>query len=247
MPCGRRPLPFREYWNNTANDRVVIKQLIMLTKILCVVIALGLSVIAVIVYAAIRSDKDLDNASATRNFYDNLILKNAVERFESKITRNMEKPVEKRIAVTCGSRVEDGDGNVIGYETGNAGDGVVYKDREAFLSGKGICYIGEYDFGDMQEELTDLEARYQNSGMTDEEYREERSGILSSHGWTREKIVSMCGREGFEKVSEAVFDAVDWQEPSTYFDKFELTEEDLSLYGLTKEQVLKEWGDGYFD
>lgn len=158
----------------------------------------------------------------------------------------MEKEIIKRIETTHGFRLEDQDGNVVGYETDSTFNGHAYKDREAFLTGKGICYIGEYDSADLEEELTELKESLDKGEITEEKYREDRALILSGHGWTREKIVDLCGGEGFEKVAENVFDVVDWQEPSTYFDEFELEEEELPLYGLTKEQVLKAWGEDYF-
>ena len=94
----------------------------------------------------------------------------------------------KRIEKDFGRVVMDGD-RIIDYEGGNTGEGSVYKDMDAFYNGEGICYISEYGLEDLHENLTDLEARYENSEMTDDEYRRERQEILDNCGETRQTII----------------------------------------------------------
>lgn len=118
------------------------------------------------------------------------------------------------------------DGKPYNYEGGNTDQGVVYKDYEAFRTGVGVCYISEYGLEEMDENLVDLEARYANSDMTDEEYWEERAHILSVAGETRQTIIDQV-REAFgddylmtdeqvEYFAEDVFGLADWAYICTY-------------------------------
>ena len=125
----------------------------------------------------------------------------------------------------CGYLVKE-NGKVYDYEGGQTDNGFVYKDYEAFKSGEGICYISEYELEDLNEELTDLEARYENSDMTDEEYRDERAEILEHCGETRQSIIEQV-RDAFgddytltdeqtEVIADNVFGMADWACIATY-------------------------------
>lgn len=118
------------------------------------------------------------------------------------------------------------DGKPYNYEGDNTGEGFVYKDIEAFRTGEGICYISEYGLEELDENIADLEARYGNSDMTDEEYFAERAEILANCGETRQTIIDQV-REAFgddylmtdEQVAyfaEDVFQLADWAYISTY-------------------------------
>ena len=132
---------------------------------------------------------------------------------------------EKRIEKDYGTLILK-DGKPCNYEGGNTDNGVVYKDYEAFRTGVGVCYISEYGLEEMDENLVDLEARFANSDMTDEEYREERAHILSVAGETRQTIIDQV-REAFgddylmtdeqvEYFAEDVFELADWAYICTY-------------------------------
>lgn len=125
-----------------------------------------------------------------------------------------------------GTLILDEAGNVFNFQGGNTGEGFVYKDSEAFRSGKGICYISEYGLEELDENLTDLEARYENSNMTEEEYRAERADILAQCGETRQTIIDQV-REAFgddylmtdaqvDYYAEDVFELADWAYICTY-------------------------------
>lgn len=118
------------------------------------------------------------------------------------------------------------DGKIYDYEGGQTDQGIVYKDMEAFRTGVGICYISEYGLEELHEKLTDLEARYENSNMTDMEYLAERRDILENCGETRQSIIDQV-REAFgddylmtdeqvEYFAEAVFNLADWAYIATY-------------------------------
>ena len=112
------------------------------------------------------------------------------------------------------------DGKIYDYEGAHTGQGFVYKDSEAMMTGKGICYISEYALEELHENLADLEARYANSDMTDEEYWKDRERILAVAGETRQTIIDQV-REAFgddylmtdeqvEYFAEDVFELADW-------------------------------------
>ena len=131
----------------------------------------------------------------------------------------------ERIEKDYGYLVKE-NGEVYNYEGGHTDDGFVYKDYEAFKSGTGICYISEYGLEDLNEKLIDLEARYENSGMTDEEYRNERAEILEHCGETRQSIIDqirdafgdnyMLTDEQIEHFAGFVFGLADWAYIATY-------------------------------
>ena len=80
-------------------------------------------------------------------------------------------------------------GHIFDIEGEHTGEGCIFKDLEAFASGEGICYVGEYGLEYIQENLTDLQALYENGEMTDEEYRLERERIILAGGETRQTII----------------------------------------------------------
>lgn len=118
------------------------------------------------------------------------------------------------------------DGKPYHYEGENTDNGFVYKDYEAFKSGVGICYISEYGLEDLDEKLADLESRHENSGMTDDEYWDERAEILEHCGETRQSIIDqvrdafgddyMLTDEQVEYFASDVFQLADWASIATY-------------------------------
>lgn len=122
-------------------------------------------------------------------------------------------------------------GKIVDYE-GNATDnGVVFKDYEAFKTGKGICYIGEFGLQELHQKLADLEFRHDS--LTDKEYEDEREKILAECGETRQSIIDQV-REAFgddylmtdeqvEYFAEDVFELADWACVATYLaENFEI-------------------------
>ena len=151
----------------------------------------------------------------------------------------------ERISVDCGFRLEE-NGEIIGYELDTTLEGKCYKDKKAFESGVGICYIGESEGEMMQEELSSLSCEYdQNEDMSEEEYRENIKGILKGYGWKRKDFINLVGGDGYngyEKVAQYVFENVNWQSPEVYWNEYEFEPADLVTFGLTWEQVEKDWG-----
>lgn len=97
-------------------------------------------------------------------------------------------------------------------------EGVVYKDREAFDSGVGVCYIPEYDFDNSDEngsELFEFCAKQANaSDIVDNHY-------TSEYGYTRHALEILCGDN--IDVRE-LFEHLDWMSPETLIDEWEREE-----------------------
>ena len=131
----------------------------------------------------------------------------------------------ERIEKDYGYLVKE-NGEVYNYEGGHTDNGFVYKDYNAFKSGLGICYISEYELEDLDEKLADLEVCHENSGMTDDEYWDERAEILEHCGETRQSIIDqvrdafgddyMLTDEQVEYFAGDVFELADWAYISTY-------------------------------
>lgn len=132
----------------------------------------------------------------------------------------------ERIEKDYGYLVKE-NGEICNFEGGQTDNGFVYKDREAFKSGVGICYISEYELEDLEDKLTDLDER--KKWLTAEDYLAERKKILEECGETRQSIIDQV-REAFyedyiltyEQImyfAEDVFGLADWAYISTYLDE----------------------------
>ena len=144
----------------------------------------------------------------------------------------------ERIQKDYGYLVMD-EGHIFDIEGEMSDNGEIFKDYEAFRTGKGVCYVSEYGLEDIEEQLTELQAIYENTQpgeegyMTDEEYRQAREKIILSVGETRQSIIDQV-REAFgddylmtdeqvEYFAEDVFQLADWAYISTYLvENFEI-------------------------
>ena len=94
-------------------------------------------------------------------------------------------------------------------------DGVVYKDLEAFDTGKGVCYIPEYDFENKDENmgpLFEFEAKeYVASEL-------EGNSYVATEGYTRADLEALC--EGTSYDAEDLFAHLDWMSPETLLDEW---------------------------
>lgn len=102
----------------------------------------------------------------------------------------------KRIDVTCGCRKEYPNGDIY-YYGGENGLCVVYKDMDAWASGEGVCYIGEYEF-------------------------EEGWCSVNYEGNTRDEIIADmaeylpgCDVKLIEQCAEYVLQTCDWESLTT--------------------------------
>lgn len=138
----------------------------------------------------------------------------------------------EKIEKDCGCIIIE-NGKIVDYEGGNTDSGVVFKDYEAFKSGKGICYISEYGLVDLHQNLSRLEFRHDSitdendeDFLPDKEYEEDMANILAECGETRQSIIDQV-REAFgddylltdeqvEYFAEDVFELADWAYIATY-------------------------------
>ena len=145
----------------------------------------------------------------------------------------------EKIEKDCGCVVVS-DGRIVNYEGGVTDNGVVFKDYEAFRTGKGICYISEYGLEELHQRLADLDFRHDNimdendeDFLPDKEYEEDMESILAECGETRQSIIDQV-REAFgddylmtdeqvEYFAEDVFQLADWACIATYLvENFEI-------------------------
>ena len=111
-------------------------------------------------------------------------------------------------------------GRIVDYEGGATDNGVVFKDYEAFKTGKGICYISEYGLQELHQKLADLEF------LPDKDCEEEREKIFAECGETRQSIIDqvrdafgddyMLTDEQVEYFASDVFQLADWAYITTY-------------------------------
>lgn len=147
----------------------------------------------------------------------------------------------KKIEVTYGSKVVDENGEVVCFNLGSTFNGYCFKDWEAFEKRDGICYISEYEFKDMEEHLAELKECYKAGTITEKEFNKECIEVINNTGWTFDEILNCCGGKGFEYLAEIVFDAIDWQSPTTYINEIEIDDfiNVLNEHGITEDMLRK--------
>lgn len=94
-------------------------------------------------------------------------------------------------------------------------DGVVYKDRQAFETGKGVCYINEYGFENAKENAGWLFAFSAKKAVASEL---EGNSYVAISGWTRADLEDLCDGTGYDV--EDFFNHLDWMSPETLIDEW---------------------------
>lgn len=100
-------------------------------------------------------------------------------------------------------------------------DGVIYKDRQAFESGKGVCYIPEYGFDNDDENsgpLFEFEAKEAVASEL------ERNSYVAIGGYTRADLEDLCEDTNYDV--EDFFNHLDWMHPETLMSEWEEDEEE---------------------
>lgn len=125
----------------------------------------------------------------------------------------------------AGWKMETGDDTYYFGEYGKFGcycnDGVVYKDKEAFESGKGVCYINEYGFENSHENARELFEFAAKEYIASEL---EGNSYVATEGWTRNDLELLCKGTGYS--AEELFDHLDWMSPETLIDEWINEEEE---------------------
>lgn len=94
-------------------------------------------------------------------------------------------------------------------------DGVVYKDRQAFESGDGVCYISEYGFDNYDENGSLLFEIEKKEAIASEL---EGNSYVAISGYTRQDLIKLCN--GDAAMAEDLFDHLDWMFPETLWDEW---------------------------
>ena len=103
-------------------------------------------------------------------------------------------------------------------------EGVVYKDRQAFETGKGVCYINEYGFENDDENggmLFEFDAKESVASEL------EGNSYVGISGYTRKDLIYLC--DGDESMAEELFDHLDWMCPETLWDEWCEDEEEQKM------------------
>jgi hypothetical protein len=107
--------------------------------------------------------------------------------------------------------METDDGTYYFGEYGKFGcygnDGVIYKNRDAFETGNGVCYIPEFGFDNNDE-----------NGSTFFEF-------YAKGGYTRADIEALCEETNFD--AEDFFEHLDWMYPETLMNEWLDDEEEI--------------------
>ena len=100
-------------------------------------------------------------------------------------------------------------------------DGVVYKNKEAFETGKGVCYIPEYGFDNTVENAGLLFEFNAKESVASEL---EGNSYTATEGYTRADLENLCRGTGYD--AEELFDHLDWMSPETLMDEWEREEDE---------------------
>lgn len=100
-------------------------------------------------------------------------------------------------------------------------DGVVYKDKKAFETGEGVCYIPEYGFDNKDENLSALFEFTAKECVASEL---EGNSYVATSGYTRADLEELC--DGTQYDAEDLFDHLDWMFPETLLDEWIQEEEE---------------------
>jgi len=102
--------------------------------------------------------------------------------------------------------------------TDDLGQGYGYKDEQAFVEKKGICYIPEHAFSDMDGKSIECD-----ECEVDEEKFDEGFTYQDFYNLAKEFVEEneISDEHSIETITQNLFDMVDWQYPSTLIDQWE--------------------------
>lgn len=93
------------------------------------------------------------------------------------------------------------------------GNGVIYRDIEAFENGEGVCYINEYGFENEDQNASELFEFSAKEAITE---CIENNPYISDTGYIREDFERICEENGYSKeYAYDLFDFCTWQCPET--------------------------------
>ena len=95
-------------------------------------------------------------------------------------------------------------------------NGVIYKDYNAFKTGKGVCYIPEYDFENRIENDTFL---FEFAAKQLVASKLEDNTYVATSGYTRQNLIDLCN--GDVDKAKMLFEELDWTYPETLLAEWE--------------------------
>ena len=96
------------------------------------------------------------------------------------------------------------------------GQGVIYRDCEAFESGEGVCYVPEYDFDNKEQnewELFEFDAKEAVA------HKIVGNPYVTKEGYTRKDFEDLVKDTPYSALD--LFMSCDWQHPETLIDEWE--------------------------
>lgn len=94
-------------------------------------------------------------------------------------------------------------------------DGVVYKDKKAFETGEGVCYIQEYGFDNREQNEGELFEFSAKEAVAEEIVN---NPYVASSGYTRKDFEQLV--EGTKYSAHDLFLDCEWQSPETLLDEW---------------------------
>ena len=102
------------------------------------------------------------------------------------------------------------------YHSNGFCEGVIYKDRQAFESGKGVCYINEYGFDNSEQNAAELFEFSAKQAVAEDLVN---NPYVSDEGYTRADFDDLV--KGTNLSAKALFEQVGWQAPETLLYEWE--------------------------
>lgn len=108
------------------------------------------------------------------------------------------------------------------YDIRGCNEGVIYRDKKAFNSGVGVCYVPEYGFDNDDQNAGEL-FEFAAKQAVSEELQD--NPYVTTSGYTREDFDKLV--EGTKYSAYDLFMSCEWQHPETLLDEWtDLDEEE---------------------
>lgn len=101
------------------------------------------------------------------------------------------------------------------YHSDGLCEGVIYKDRAAFESGKGVCYINEYGFDNSDQNGCEL---FEFNAKAAVALGLEGNPYTTDCGYTRQDFEDLVADTKY--TAKDIFESVGWQSPETLLDEW---------------------------
>lgn len=98
-------------------------------------------------------------------------------------------------------------------------EGVIYKDENAFKTGRGVCYVNEYGFENSEENAGILFEMSAKQAIAEDIVG---NSYIATNGYTRKDFEDIVVAYGYnKKMARALFEGCWWQSPETYIEEWD--------------------------